>query len=66
VTLQRVLSAANYSNSEESETDVVQKICGSVVNFVTEKHDLDALRLYLFQAIRRVTCQSYGMQACLH
>lgn len=57
-TLQKIVSA----NNDVLEIEALSRLCGSVVSFVTEKHDLDSLKLSLFQAIRRISCRSYGMQ----
>ena len=56
--LQKFLDTSKSGGNAEA----LNKICGSVVSFVSEKHELEALKLFLFQTIRRVTCRSYGMQ----
>ena len=57
-TLQKIVGA----ETDSSEDEALAKFCGCVISFVTERHDLDALKLSLFQAIRRISCRSYGMQ----
>ncbi|CAG7827587.1 unnamed protein product [Allacma fusca] len=56
--LEKILDAGKTG----TEAEAISKMCGGIVNFVVDRHDLDNLKLYLFQAIRRVTCRSYGMQ----
>ncbi|ODN02467.1 E3 ubiquitin-protein ligase MYCBP2 [Orchesella cincta] len=58
--LQKILDAVHEEGTGIEEA--IDRVCTSVLSFVTERHDLESLRLFLFQAIRRVTCRSYGMK----
>lgn len=58
--LQKIVDAVHEEGTGIEEA--IERVCGSVLSFVTERHDLENLRLFLFQAIRRVTCRSYGMK----
>lgn len=59
--LQKLLKVS-ISGAQLPETQAIRKMCNNVLAFVTERHDLNGLKLFLFQAIRKNTCRSYGMQ----
>lgn len=61
--LQKIVNAVHEEGTGIEEA--IERVCGSVISFTTERHDLESLRLFLFQAIRRVTCRSYGMKASI-
>lgn len=59
--LQKLLSVS-LNGLAVPENEAIRKMCHTVLAFVTERHDLNGLKLFLFQAIRKITCRSFGMQ----